>query len=213
MQTKKTALILAGGKSQRFYPLDKCFITLNNKPLIQHAIDRISRVTEEIIVAARDEEQGWRIKKIIENSNKIVFAFDSSEGVGPLAGFLSGLERASFSYSIVIGCDMPFVDPAVAKFLFEIASSAGYDAAVPKWENGMLEPLHAVYQNAPMRAAIKGGVRKGAGKISDILLQLKNVYFLPVARIREIDPGLKTFTNINTTEALWEISNRALHKL
>ena len=205
MQTKKTALILAGGKSQRFYPLDKCFITLNNKPLIQHAIDRISRVTEEIIVAARDEEQGGRIKKIIENSNKIVFVFDSSEGVGPLAGFLSGLERASFSYSIVIGCDMPFVDPAVVKFLFEIGSSAGYDAAIPKWGNGMLEPLHAVYQNAPMRAAIKGGVRKGAGKISDILLQLQNVYFLPVARIREIDPSLKTFTNINTTEELKKI--------
>ncbi len=202
MQTKKTALILTGGKSRRFYPLDKCFITLNNKPLIQHAIDRISSVTEEIIVAARDEEQGSRIKETIKNSNRIVFVFDSLNDVGPLAGFISGLERASFSYSIVIGCDMPFVDPAVAKFMFEIASSAGYDAAVPKWENGMLEPLHAVYQNAPMRAAIKEGVRKGAGKISDILLQHQNVYFLPVARIREIDPGLKTFTNINTPEKL-----------
>jgi molybdopterin-guanine dinucleotide biosynthesis protein A len=125
-------------------------------------------------VAARDKEQGEGIKKIIENSNKIVFVFDSSEGFGPLAGFLSGLERASYSYSIVIGCDMPFVDPAVAKFMFEIASSAGYDAAIPKWGNGMLEPLHAVYQNAPMLAAIKEGVRKGAGKISDILESTNN---------------------------------------
>lgn len=100
---------------------------------------------------------------------------------------------------------MPFVDPAVAKFLFKIASSAGYDAAIPKWGNGMLEPLHAVYQNAPMRAAIKEGARKGEGKISDVLSQLQNVYFLPVARIREIDPGLKTFANINTTEELKKI--------
>jgi molybdopterin-guanine dinucleotide biosynthesis protein A len=66
----------------------------------------------------------------------------------------------------------------------------------------MLEPLHAVYQNAPMLAAIKEGVRKGAGKISDVLSRLQNVYFLPVARIMEIDPGLKTFTNINTPEKL-----------
>jgi len=205
MQTKKTALILAGGKSQRFYPLDKCFITLNNKPLIQYAIDRISSVTEEIIVAARDEEQGWRIKKIIKKSNRIVFVFDFLKDVGPLAGFLSGLERASFSYTIVIGCDMPFVDPAVAKFLFEVASSAGYDAAVPKWENGMLEPLHAVYKNAPMLAAIKEGVRKGEGKIFDVLKQLKNIYFVPVKEIREIDPSLKTFININTHEELGKI--------
>jgi len=203
MQTKKTALILAGGKSQRFYPFDKCFSTLNNKPLIQHAIDRISSVADEIIVAARDEEQGGRIKKIIKNSNKIVFVFDSSKDVGPLAGFLSGLERASFSYSIVIGCDMPFIDPGVAKFLFEIASSAGYDAVVPKWENGMLEPLHAVYRNEPMLAAIKEAAKRGEGKIFTVLSQLKKVYFLSVSKIREIDPCLKTFTNINTAEELW----------
>ncbi len=202
MQTKKTALIMAGGKSQRFYPLDdKCSTTLNNKPLIQHAINRISSVTEEIIVAARDEEQGGGIKKIIKNSNKIVFVFDSSMGVGPLAGFLSGLERASFPYSIVIGCDMPFVDPVVATFLFAMAST-GYDAVVPRWENGQVEPLHAVYRKEPMLTAIKETVGKGDGKIFDVLLQLQNVYFLPVARIREIDPSLKTFTNINSHEEL-----------
>ena len=205
MQTKKTALILAGGKSQRFYPFDKCSITLNNKPLIQHAIDRISSVTEEVIVAARDEEQGGRIKKIIKNSNKIVFVFDSSEGVGPLAGFLSGLERASFSYSIVIGCDMPFVNESVVKFLFEIANRDKYDAVVPGWENGMLEPLHAVYRREPMLAAVKEATGKGEGKIFNVLARLKNINFLPISKIRDIDPGLKTFTNINTAEKLKKI--------
>jgi molybdopterin-guanine dinucleotide biosynthesis protein A len=199
MRSKKTVLILAGGKSQRFQSFDKCFITVNNKPLIQHAIDKISTVADEIIVAARDKKQGEQIGNKIPD--KIVLVFDSRKDLGPLAGILSGLERASFPYSLVIGCDMPFINESVVEFLFEIAST-GYDAVVPRWENGMLEPLHAVYRKEPMLAAIKEAAGKGKGKIFTVLSQLKKVYFLPINEIREIDPSLKTFTNINTPEKL-----------
>ena len=199
MQSKKTVLILAGGKSQRFQSFDKCFITLNNKLLIQHAIDKISTVADEIIVAARDKKQGEQIGNKIPN--KVVLVFDSLKEFGPLAGILSGLEKASFPYCLVIGCDMPFVNENVVQFLFEIAST-GYDAVVPRWENGMLEPLHAVYRKEPTLAAIKEATGKGDVKIFDVLSQLKKVYFLPINEIREIDPSLKTFTNVNTPEKL-----------
>lgn len=199
MEMKKTVLVLAGGKSHRFQSFDKCFITFNNKPLIQHAIDKISTVADEIIVAARDKKQGEQIRTKI--SNKIILVFDSLKGFGPLAGFLSGLERASFPYSLVIGCDMPWINERVVELLFEIAST-GYDAVVPRWENGMLEPLHAVYQREPMLAAIKEAAKKGDEKIFNVLSQLKNVNFLPMNKIREIDPELKTFANINTPEEL-----------
>lgn len=199
MEMKKTVLVLAGGKSHRFQSFDKCFITFNNKPLIQHAIDKISTVADEIIVAARDKKQGEQIRTKI--SNKIILVFDSLKGFGPLAGFLSGLERASFPYSLVIGCDMPWINERVVELLFEIAST-GYDAVVPRWENGMSEPLHAVYQREPMLAAIKEAAKKGDEKIFNVLSQLKNVNFLPMNKIREIDPELKTFANINTPEEL-----------
>ena len=202
MRRKKTVLILAGGKSQRFQHFDKCFLSINNKPLIQHVIDRISPVADEIIVAVRDRKQGEQIRD--EIPNKVVLVFDSLEGFGPLAGFLAGLKRASFPYSLVIGCDMPFVNPDVVKFLFEIAST-GYDAVVPRWENGQVEPLHAVYRKEPILTAIKEAAGKGDGKIFTVLSQLKKVYFLPVSKIREIDPRLKTFTNINTAEELGKI--------
>ena len=179
MEMKKTVLILAGGKSHRFQSFDKCFVTFNNKPLIQHVIDKISTVADEIIVAARDEKQGEQIRNKIKIQNKVILVFDSLKGFGPLAGLLSGLERASFSYSLVIGCDMPFVNKRVVELLFAIAFT-GYDAVVPRLENGMLEPLHAVYRKEPMRAAIKEAAKKGDEKIFDVLSQLKNVNFLPV---------------------------------
>jgi len=200
MEIQKTVLILAGGKSQRFLSFDKCFLTINNKPLIQHAIDKTSIVADEIIVAARNRKQGEQIRG--KTHNKVILVFDSLKDFGPIAGFLSGLKRASFSYSLVIGCDMPFVNERVVEFLFEIAFTGGYDAVVPRWENGLVEPLHAVYRNELMLTAIKEATKRGEVKIFDVLSQLKNVYFLPVSKIREIDHELKTFTNINTPDAL-----------
>jgi molybdopterin-guanine dinucleotide biosynthesis protein A len=195
MEMQKTVLILAGGQGRRFLSFDKCFATLDNKLLLQHAIDNISGLADEIIVAARDEQQGEEIRARVPD--KINLAFDSLNGFGPLVGFLSGLKQASFAFSLVIGCDMPFVNEKVVELLFEIAST-GYDAVVPQWENGMLEPLHAVYRREPMLVAVMDAVKKGDEMIFHVISQLKDVCLLPVNRIRVIDPDLKTFRNINT---------------
>ena len=210
---QKTVLILAGGRSQRFQskplqglrgrgaePHNKCLITLKNKPLILHVIDNLSGVADEIIVAARDEQQGEQIRDKIPD--KILLVFDSLRGFGPLAGVISGLEKASFPYSLVIGCDMPFVNEYVVEFLFEVAERGNYDAVVPRWENGMLEPLHAVYKKEPTLTAIKDAIKQGEKRIFTSLSQLKNVNFVPVNKIREIDSDLKTFRNINTPAEL-----------
>lgn len=190
---QKTAIILAGGKSNRLH-FDKPYFSLNDKELINHVINRISSVVDEIVVVARDDKQEKELRKIC--SGELVFTFDVFKDYGPLAGILSGLERASFRYSLVVGCDMPYVNEEVVKFLFKIAFK-GYDAVVPKWENGMIEPLHAVYKNNEMLEAIRKAVKMEKRSISDALLHLKNIHFPPVAEIKEIDPKLKTFVNLN----------------
>jgi molybdopterin-guanine dinucleotide biosynthesis protein A len=200
MAMRKTVLILAGGKSLRFQSLDKCFMRLHNKPLILHAIDNLANMADEIIVAARDEEQGNQIRARIPPH--VLLVCDSMKGFGPLAGILSGLERASFPYSLVIGCDMPFVIEEVVALLFEVAERGNYDAVVPRWENGMLEPLHAVYKKEPVVAAIQEAVKQGDKQILKVLRQLKKVYFIEVNELRELDSDLKTFRNINTPEEL-----------
>ena len=200
MKTQKTALILAGGKSQRFQSRDKCFITLNHKPLIQHAIDNVSSVADEIIVAARDTQQGERIRNIIPN--RVFLAFDSLKGFGPLAGVLAGLERASSLYLLVVGCDMPFINRSVVELLFEVAEQGNYDAVVPRWENGMVEPLHAVYKKEAMLKAVRDTIEKGDGKMFNVLSQLDKVHFVAMERIKKLDLELKTFRNINTLDDL-----------
>ncbi len=200
MKTQKTVLILAGGKSQRFQSRDKCFITLHDKPLIQHAIDNVSSVADEIIVAVRDTQQGEQIRNRMPN--KVILVFDSFKGFGPLAGVLAGLERASSLYSLIVGCDMPFVHIPVVEFLFEVAEQGKYDAVIPRWENGMVEPLHAVYKRETMLNAVRDTIEKGDGKMFNVLSQLENVHFVAMGKIREIDYELKTFRNINTPDDL-----------
>jgi len=200
MDMQKTVLILAGGKSLRFQAFDKCFLSLHNKPLIQHAIDNLSNVADEIIVAVRDEQQMHKIRARIPSN--ILLVCDSLKGIGPLAGILSGLEQASFPYSLVIGCDMPFVNEDVVALLFEIVERGNYNAIVPRWENGMVEPLHAVYKKEPMVAAIRAAVKQGDKMIFKALEHLEKVNFIDVNKLRAMDPDLKTFRNINTPEEL-----------
>jgi len=214
MQSRRTVLILAGGKGQRFQSRDKCFIILKKKPLIEHAIDNLSTLADEIIVAARArDEQQWlsglvgsdKYKNTLPNEILLVFDSDSAfslDGFGILAGVLSGLERASSPYSLIIGCDMPFVNKNAARFLFEIAEHGDYDAVVPIWENRMAEPLHAVYKREPMLALVKAAIRRGEKRMFTVLSRLKNLNYIPVERLRCFDPELKTFKNINTPEEL-----------
>ena len=197
---QRTVLILAGGKGRRFNSRDKCFIVLNHKTLIQHVIDNLADMADEIIVAARDEQQGRQIRQQI--SNNVGLVFDSISGFGPLAGVLSGLERASAPYSLVIGCDMPFVNRRVVDLLFTDAERGNYSAVVPTWENGMVEPLHAVYKKEPTLAAVRNSIKNGNERMFNVLLQLKNVHYLPVAQIKSLAPELMTFRNINTPEEL-----------
>jgi len=195
-------VILAGGKSQRFqsYSYDKCLSSLNGLPLLQHTVDRAAEVAaDEVIVAARDRKQGEAIRNRTTGDFSIVF--DYLKDFGPFSGILAALERTSCYQCLIIGCDMPFINPEVVEFLFDIIASSGYDAVVPRWENGMLEPLHAVYRRESTLSAIKNAVVEGDRRLSNLLAQL-DVYLLPVAKIREIDPGLETFTNINTPAEL-----------
>jgi molybdopterin-guanine dinucleotide biosynthesis protein A len=97
---------------------------------------------------------------------------------------------------------MPHINKGVVEFLFKIAEAGGYDAVVPKWQNGMFEALHSVYRTKQMLDAVKKVVRKGENKILAPLSRLKKVKFVPVNKIKEIDSELKTFTNINTKEDL-----------
>src|SRR5271157_5459122 len=107
------------------------------------------------------------------------FVYDEVEGIGPLAGIFASLARAEGDY-----------------------------AAVPRHDNGLIEPLHAVYRRDRMLVAVRESIEASESKISAPLKRLKDVIYVPVDEIRKVDPELDTFLNVNRAEDVEQIKRK-----
>lgn len=71
MRKIKNGLILAGGDSSRFWPLEeKNFFSFLNKPLILYQIEELSQYSEEITIVA-SKKNATMIKRLVENAESI----------------------------------------------------------------------------------------------------------------------------------------------
>ena len=57
---------------------------------------------------------------------------------------MSGLKAVQADFCLTLPCDMPFLKPAVADYLF--GEAEGFEVAVPMWPNGRLETLLMVLE-------------------------------------------------------------------
>jgi molybdopterin-guanine dinucleotide biosynthesis protein A len=120
---------------------------------------------------------------------------DIYPGKGALGGIYTGLTSADSSYSLVVGCDMPFLNRDLLCYLIEIAPS--FDVVVPRIDN-MLEPLHAVYSRDCL-APIKEMIDKDRLGISQLFKLVKTRY-VDKDEIAKFDPRCLSFFNINTLD-------------
>ncbi len=194
-----SALILAGGKGSRLGYTEKALIDINGRPLIALIVERIKIAVDNVIISVRDETQGRLLESHLPG---YIFSYDAYRNIGPLAGILAGLEACEDEYCFVAACDMPFINDNVVNMLFRRCEH--YDAAIPRWEDGFLEPLHAVYRRKPMIRETKKAIEKGETIILAPVFKL-NVNFVAVDEIRMMDPDLRTFMNINTREDIQKI--------
>jgi len=189
-----SALILAGGKGSRLGYKEKALIDIDGRPLISFVIEALEKVVENIIISVRDRAQGKLLRALLPDYR---FACDAHENIGPLAGILSGLKVCEDEYCFVAACDMPFINAEAVRLLFR--KSEGYEAAIPRWEDGFLEPLHAVYRCRTMLKETEKAIKKGETIILAPVFKL-NVNYVGINEVVRIDRGLRTFMNINTHE-------------
>ncbi len=200
-----SALILAGGKGSRLDYQEKALIDINGEPLIAVIIKRLEKAVNNIIISVRDRAQGElldsRLSGLVKTQYR--FAYDAYKETGPLAGILSGLKACEDEYCFVAACDMPFINEKIVRMLFK--ESEHYDAAIPRWDDGFLEPLHAVYRCEPMIRETKKAIEKGETVILAPVFKL-NIKYVQVDYIKKIDPKLRTFININTYEDIQKLA-------
>jgi molybdopterin-guanine dinucleotide biosynthesis protein A len=182
-------IILAGGQSRRMGQ-SKALLRLSpdGPTMIERVLTAISSIASDIV--------------LVTNTPKDV-AFlgcrtvpDTFFGQGTLAGIQAGLAAITTTHSLIVACDMPFLQPALLRAM--AAEARDYDVLIPRRADGQYETLHAIYSRACL-APITAQLGRGGGRI---------ISFFPQVIVRELDevwlqrydPRLRSCDNINTPE-------------
>ncbi|MBM2824749.1 MAG: molybdenum cofactor guanylyltransferase [Dehalococcoidales bacterium] len=183
---KVTSIILAGGKNRRL-GRNKALETINGKSVIERVIERLAPLTAQLLIVTSPEQAD--ILKV----GKASILFDLYPGRGPLAGIYTGLLAAQSAQSIVVACDMPFLNTGLLSYMVEL--SAGFDAVVPSLNEGMVEPLHAVYAKSCLDS-IKERLEHNQLGVNSFF-DAVHVRYVERAECERLDPQLLSFFNIN----------------
>jgi molybdopterin-guanine dinucleotide biosynthesis protein A len=171
----------------------KALEKINAQSLIERTIDCLSPPSRTVLVVTNQEQ----FDIIVASRLKGKVIVDLYPGKGALGGVYTGLASADSFYSLVVGCDMPFLNRDLLGYLIDIAP--GFDAVIPRID-GMYEPLHAVYSKDCL-AAISELMNRGRLGVSQ-LFNLVNTRYVDKYEIAKFDPQFFSFFNINTLDDL-----------
>jgi len=189
----KSFIILCGGRSKRMGK-DKGSLLLKGKPMILHVLDTISDIADEIILVLRDEKQVEGYKRLLkENYGHLDIVTDKKKDRGPLIGILTGLSAIKSDYAQILPCDSPFISQEFVLNMFKAVETNKYDAIVPVWEDGHVEPLHSIYKKTVSDIILKL-IEEGKMDVKSLIMDINARYI----DTKELDTTTKSFQNINT---------------
>lgn len=182
------ALILAGGDSQRM-GCDKATLRLGQKTLLQRVVEVVQPLFPELLVSVRQPRADIEWPQIV----------DPTGCAGPLAGLCAGLERAQargVPWVFAVATDMPFVQAALIRHLATLRD--GFQVVVPVVQ-GHPQPLASFYSVASLETVRT--ILSGNGKRSlRALLEGLRVRYVDEDELRRIDPGLRSFFDLDTPQ-------------
>ncbi len=185
------ALIMAGGRSTRL-GRDKASEMLLGRPLLQHVIDRVSPVVDEIVVV---KARGQQLPEIA-SALPLRVVEDLYPDCGPLGGIYTGLSATGAERCLAVACDMPLLVESLLRELLQ--RSVECDVVMPVL--AYPEPLHAVYGRACIEP-IRERLEARQLKITNFLGAV-HVCYVREDDCRRFDPDLRSFSNTNTEEDL-----------
>jgi len=187
------AIILAGGRNTRI-GRNKALLLIDNVPVIERVVRAVEAVVSKIIVVLKKGEEK-EVIRCLKGVN-VQFVLEGSRFRNPIIGIYHGLLHSKSNYVLVLPCDTPFVNVSVLKYLLD--ESNGFDLTIPRWSNGYLEPLCAVYRKEVTLSLIKNVENLKGVQIKTLITQLPKIRYVSVEELKKFDESLLTFYNINT---------------
>ena len=204
-EKKLAIIILIGGKNIRFGNESAAVLNVLGKPLILHQIETLSKFDEDVFLIAHSDKQINSYYKKIEFPRDINFIVDDTEIISdnelrtPMLGIYSGfkeLNRLGFEKCFLLSGDMPLVKPKVIELL--IKEAEGFDCCIPRWNNGFLEPLFAIYPIKKTFELAKKTILEKNYALNNIIDKNWNINYLSVEEsIKSLDQNLVGLININ----------------
>ena len=151
--------ILAGGLARRMGGGDKGLLTIGDRPMLEHVIERIAPQVGELALNANGDEA--RFAKF----GLPVLADPVAGYAGPLAGVLAGLDWAAgrgVANIVTVAADTPFLPADLVDRLLDAAVGQGGQIALACTTGG-LHPTFGLWPVAlrdDLRTALSDGVRK-----------------------------------------------------
>ena len=188
-----TGVILAGGASRRMGS-KKALLKTGETTLIELVYRTLAPLFNDVLIVTNSPED---------------YAFlpcrtvpDVFPDTGAIAGLHAGLTASTTERVFVAACDMPSLNPELIRLLCTTSPEA--DAVVPVNNEGLREPLHAVYARSTL-VTLQEIIEQGDRSILTVLDKLATTLIE-----REVYGGIagaeESFRNVNTPEEYAEIS-------
>jgi molybdenum cofactor guanylyltransferase len=185
-----TGIILAGGRASRLGGIDKAALKIGQQTVLDRVLAALAEVAGQFLAIVNDDR--------LNADSRLTIIHDPEPHAGVLPALLASLEAATTPLAVLVACDMPFLDGRLLRH--QVALAADADVVIPVVD-GREEPMHAVYRVASCREAIRAALARQQRRMIAFLDDVRT-YRLEEAALRQIDPELRSFFNVNTPEDL-----------
>lgn len=185
-----TGVILAGGQNKRFNGQNKAFLRIGEKRIVDRLLDVFAKRFDQIVLVTNDPTAYMDVDALIVSDH---YSVRSS-----LNGLHAGLFAATHEHAFFAACDTPFVQGALIRRVLESIERKA-DIIIPSTSAGY-EPMFAVYKKTCL-PTMKWQLEHGRLKIDGLFRKVR-VKTVVENDLREADPELISFFNINTPEDL-----------
>lgn len=199
-----TGLILAGGRGSRMGGVDKGLQNFNGMPMALHTLMRLQLQVGQVIINANRNLAAY------ESFGADVWPDVLDDYAGPLAGFLTGLERCETPYLITVPCDTPLFPldlvGRLAQALEREDAEIAMAAAPEKDRNGHLsvrtQPVFCLLRMELLESLVN--FTHGGGRKIDAWTALHKTVVVPFDQAGD-EP--QAFSNANTLAELQQLES------
>jgi molybdopterin-guanine dinucleotide biosynthesis protein A len=187
-----SAIVLAGGHGSRLGGADKARLDIGGLTTLERVRGALDEVASETILVVNDDR--------FADLAGVRLVHDPEPHAGVLPALLAALRLATQPLGLLVACDMPFLDVDLLRWL--VSQADEHDVVMPIVD-GRPQPMHAIYRRDASRDAIGRALARGDRRMISFLDDVR-VRRVAEDELREHDPDLRSFFNVNTPDDLGE---------